>query len=384
LWINEVQADHLTGLLDNNNERDPWIELYNGGPNAVSLDGLYLSSAYTNLTNWAFPSGHSIGPNQFMVIFSDGQAAQTAGAELHTQFRLPQAAGSVVLSRLHNNQPQVLDYVNYTGLNPSNSFGSFPDGQPFDRQQFYYVTPGAPNDGRSAHLVVFINEWMAANTSLSGFADPADGHFEDWFELHNPGTSPVDLAGYFLTDALTNQFKHLITTNGAHVIPARGYLLVWADNETVQNLDGSGVPRADLHVNFALSASGEAIGLFAADGTQIDAVTFGQQTNNVSLGRYPDGTANIVFMPGTATPRSANSLGGSGTPPEFTAPVLVGETLALSWTTQAGQSYVVDYKDNLDAPVWTPFWTNVALGNTMSFTTPTTNTPQRFFRIRQE
>lgn len=40
----------------------------------------------------------------------------------------------------------------------------------------------------------------------------------------------------------------------------------------------------------ALLASG-AIGLFAADGTQIDAVTFGAQTNNVSEGRFATWTA---------------------------------------------------------------------------------------------
>ncbi len=68
---------------------------------------------------------------------------------------------------------------------------------------------------------------------------------------------------------VTNKFKYLITTNGPHIIPPQGYLLVWADNETGQNLS-LGVPRPDMHVNFALSLGGEAIGLFAADGTQID------------------------------------------------------------------------------------------------------------------
>jgi hypothetical protein len=78
---------------------------------------------------------------------------------------------------------------------------------------------------------------------------PADGDFDDWFELYNPGSTAVNLAGYFLTDNLTNKFQYLITTNGAHTIPAGGYLLVWADEETGQNVS-AGVPRTDLHVNF--------------------------------------------------------------------------------------------------------------------------------------
>jgi hypothetical protein len=159
-----------------------------------------------------------------------------------------------------------------------------PDGQPFDRQEFAVVTPGATNNATSAPLVVRINEWMAGNTTT--IADPADGDFEDWFELYNPGDSAVDLAGYFLTDDLSNRTQYQITTSGAHTIPARGYLLVWADSETGQNLT-AGVPRPDLHVNFRLAASGEAIGLFAADGTQIDAVTFTNQVDDVSEGRFP-------------------------------------------------------------------------------------------------
>jgi len=174
---------------------------------------------------------------------------------------------------------------------------------------------------------------MASNTNA--LADPADGNFDDWFELYNPGTNTVDIAGYYLTDTLTSKFKYLITTNGPHTIAPHGFLLVWADNQTSENTSG-GVPRADLHVNFQLSKSGEAIGLFAADGTQIDAITFLAQTDNVSMGRFPDGGPSIYFMT-NYTPRMPNFLPQSGN----TAPVLdpignkvlyYGQTLAFTAT----------------------------------------------------
>ena len=41
---------------------------------------------------------------------------------------------------------------------------------------------------------------------------------------------------------------------------------------------------------------------------QIDAVSFGQQTADISQGRIPDGDANIVFMPGSPTPGTKNVL----------------------------------------------------------------------------
>jgi hypothetical protein len=246
----------------------------------------------------------------------------------------------VALARLYNggpallNGPQVLDYVNYAGLHSDKSYGSFPDGQPFDRQEFFYVTPRGTNDGRSAPLVVFINEWMASN--VAGEQDPADGAFNDWFELYNPSTNAIDIAGAYLTDSLTNKFQFLITTNMAHTIEPKGHLLVWADNEVNQNTIG-GTIRPDLHVNFALAKAGEQIGLFAADGTQIDAVTFGAQTDDVSMGRIPDGGANIVAMTNTASPRAPNYLAGASNAAPTLDPigdktVYLGSTLTFTAT----------------------------------------------------
>jgi hypothetical protein len=157
LWINEVLAENLNGLIDSYGEREPWIEIYNTSTNTVTLDGLFLSGHYTNLTNWALPPGASIVPTQFLVVFCDGQPLQTSNTVFHTSFRLPSSSGSVALSRLYTNAPQVLDYVNYAGLPAERSYGSFPDGQPFDRLEFFYVTPRGTNDGRAAPLAVFIN-----------------------------------------------------------------------------------------------------------------------------------------------------------------------------------------------------------------------------------
>jgi hypothetical protein len=347
LWINEVQAENLTGLVDSYGEHEPWIEIYNTSTNTVALGGLYLSSTYTNLTEWAFPPGASIGPTQFLVVFCDGQPLQTSNTEYHTSFRLPAASGSVVLSQTNpalpavllnpTNRLPVLDYVNYAGLHSDRSYGSYPDGQPFERFEFFYPTPRGTNDGRAGPLVVFINEWMASNTGP--FADPADDDLDDWFELYNPSTNTVDLAGYYLTDTLANKTKYLITTNGPHTIAPQGFLLVWADNETGQNTSG-GVPRADLHVNFQLAKAGEVIGLFAADGTQIDAIAFTNAQDNISSGRYPDGSAggSPEFHAMTnPTPRLPNFLALAVNTPPVLDPIgdkalFLGQTLAFTAT----------------------------------------------------
>jgi hypothetical protein len=144
---------------------------------------------------------------------------------------------------------------------------------------------------------------MAANTgSLTNTNN--GGRYDDWFELYNPGASPANLDGYFLTDNLSNQVQFAIPPG--YVIPPRGFLLVWADNAPGLNLASDPA----LHANFRLSGTGEAIGLFAYTGTVIDAVTFGPQFNDISQGRNPDDPALIQFMV-SSTPMLTNLPGNS-------------------------------------------------------------------------
>lgn len=326
VWLNEVQPNNLTGITDNNGETEPWLELYNGGTSAIDLSGYWLADNYTNLAQWQFPAGSSIAPGQFIVVWADGQPGQTTASQWHTSFRLNSSTGSVALVRLVDSQPQITDYLNYGGVAPDLSYGDFPNGQPFDRQVFFAITPGAANEAREVNL--FINEWMASNTN--SIADPADGDFDDWFEIYNPGTNAVDLGGYWLTDNLLAPSGYQVPANGHYVVPAGGFLLVWADNETGQNTTN----RTDLHVNFQLSRDGEQIGLFAPNGfTMIDGITFGAQTNNVSQGRFADGAAAIYSMT-TPTPRGPNTIGLANTAPVLAeiphVVVTLGQTVAFT------------------------------------------------------
>jgi hypothetical protein len=328
LWLNELQPNNLTGITDNHGEREPWIELYNSGDATLDLSGYYLADNYTNLTQWQFPSGSSLAPGAFKILWADGQFAQSTASDWHTSFRLNSQTGSVALVRLVLGKPQVTDYLNYSGIGSDLSYGDFPNGQPNDRQTFFSPTPGALNNGREIN--VFINEWMAANTNYP--ADPADGAFDDWFELYNPGDVAVDLGGYWLTDNLNVPRGFQVPTNGQYVIPPHGFLLVWADGEANQN----SASRIDLHASFQLSKDGEQIGLFAPNGsTLIDGVTFGPQTNNISEGRFADGAATRYFMT-TPTPRGPNSIGAGGSAPVINPiadrTVTLGQTVSFTVT----------------------------------------------------
>ena len=131
------------------------------------------------------------------------------------------------------------------------------------------------------------------------FPDP-QGQYDDWIELYNPSSTPIDAGGLYLTDDPEVPTKWQIPTGNRSIttIPAWGFLLVWADGDTQDS---------GLHTSFALDADGDTLYLFDADGrTVLDSVEFGRQTVNISYGRYPDATGDWQFLL-FPTPRMGNT-----------------------------------------------------------------------------
>ncbi|MEN9743240.1 MAG: hypothetical protein RLZZ65_1045 [Bacteroidota bacterium] len=137
---------------------------------------------------------------------------------------------------------------------------------------------------------VLINEILAVNGSTN--LDP-NGQAEDWIELVNTTNAPIDLAGLYLSDDPMNITKWQIPAGT--VIPANGYVLVWADKDTLES---------GLHTNFKLSANGEDL-LLSSPMNVYDQVTFGVQTIDVSYARCPD--AGLDFALVTPTPLANNN-----------------------------------------------------------------------------
>ncbi len=315
LWLNEVQPNNPDGFRDNTGTPQPWVELFNSGTNVILLDGYFLANSYTNLSQWDLPTGAVIAPGEFRVIFADGQPELSTGTVLHTSFRLNSATGSVALARSVAGQMQVLDYLNYSPLAAGRSHGSFPNGQIFDRGVLNAPTPGAPNRPPP----VFINEWMAKNNAT--IRDPADGQYHDWFELYNDTGQTIDLSRYYLVSS-TNYWAIPART----IIPASGFLLVWADNALRPN----GGDPADLHAPFTLSRRGSRIQLLSTIGAPIDDVTFGGQSTDVSQGRWPDGAPGFYTLK-RPTPRLSNVF-SKPSPPTLFLPY-------TSWTIITGQTF---------------------------------------------
>jgi hypothetical protein len=143
-----------------------------------------------------------------------------------------------------------------------------------------------------------INELLASN---SGSLPDNFGDDDDWFEVYNYGDEPVSLDQVYFTDDPADPFKWKMDT--LFELDPGKHQLIWADGEPEEGYH---------HASFRLSAQGEYLAIFAGDGSPVDQRYFGEQTTNVSYGRYPDAglTWNYFSDP---TPGAANENPGTET-----------------------------------------------------------------------
>ncbi|MCX6189897.1 MAG: lamin tail domain-containing protein [Bacteroidetes bacterium] len=88
--INEYCCSNLATTLDNYNEYNDWVELYNANAFNISISGYYLSDNVQEPLKWKIPSGVSIGANGYLLIWADGRNEYT-NSNLHSSFKLTQS-----------------------------------------------------------------------------------------------------------------------------------------------------------------------------------------------------------------------------------------------------------------------------------------------------
>ncbi len=108
---------------------------------------------------------------------------------------------------------------------------------------------------------------------------------KNWIELYNNNSTQVDLSGYYLTDTSSDIVKWQIPSGT--IIPANGYLIIWADNEI---LDGP------LHATFKLASLGESVVLSNPSLLLVDQINFSAQSIDMGFARVPNGTGSFVIQ----------------------------------------------------------------------------------------
>lgn len=199
-------------------------------------------------------------------MFDDGQHNDwNAGDGLYGAVIPGKAAGTIVRF-----------YVESAADNNSKSVSYDPPGA--EHNVYCYIIYPAV----SADDSMVLNEIMADNNTTA--IDNA-GEFDDWIELNNKSSAPVDISGYAITDNFRKQDKWKFPPGT--IIPANGYHILWADEDSSQGI---------YHTNFKLSANGEKLFLLDKIGNLVDSLSWQIQVMDKGFARLPDGSGNFVIQ----------------------------------------------------------------------------------------
>ncbi len=110
---------YISEVMSSNDEGSDWVELYNASTQSFYLEGFALSDSLNRPRKWQFPSGASIGPGEYRVVYLDGLNSNADGC--HTNFKLLRAGGEVIC--FSDPDGRVLDKINLPLIPTNISYG---------------------------------------------------------------------------------------------------------------------------------------------------------------------------------------------------------------------------------------------------------------------
>jgi len=325
-WSALVQAEfdiaalglplRITEIMYNPTGGDTYefIEIKNVGSTTVDLSGMSVDGI-----GFVFPLGATIDAGSTIVLGPalnpTAFAARYPGVFVFGTFTGTLSNGGERLA-LQDRNGQTITSVNY---DDESGWPVSPDGRGYSLE---FIDPtrdpnypanwraspnpgGTPGSGAvgSPAPVVRINEIMAENTS----AVANGSSYPDWIELYNAGGSPVALAGWSLSD--DGNPRRFVFPAGSS-IPPNGYLVIWCDALTSE---------PGLHTGFGLDLDGESVFLYDTATNRVDAIGYGLQIPN-----YTVGISSGAWRLNLPTPGSANVAATLGSP----AGLVINEWLA--------------------------------------------------------
>ncbi len=272
LMIHEILADNVTahevaGLFPD------IIELHNAGALTIDLSGMSITDNVDQPAKHVFPSGSSIPPGGYLVLYADGGAGTN-----HLSFSLNNTGETIALFDSAGNGGGLLDSITF-GLQLSDrSIGR--TGPTLSTWTLCNPTPSAANSAVSSlgsPAGLKINEWLG-NTDYKVSTD--------FVEIYNPAITPVAVGGMALTDDIRSYPTRF-------VIPQLSF--VGAGSFT--RLDGLGESASTgnaSEITFKFGATFGNLYLTGANGTLVDVVDVISQPPDTSNGRSGDGAATVV------------------------------------------------------------------------------------------
>ena len=150
LQINEWSTTRDGSLRDEDGEATDWIELWNYGPEDISLERYHLSDELEAPDRWTFPQ-LTLKAGAYLVVMASGKDRRDPSQNLHTNFQLNQRSEAILLSRpgqtglfvvsVIDGYPDQRDGYSYGRITNAvtESFGFFPSPSPGEANPLSYL-----------------------------------------------------------------------------------------------------------------------------------------------------------------------------------------------------------------------------------------------------
>ncbi len=273
-----------------------WVELYNGGDGAVSLENYCLSDDEANPRKWKISSG-TVPAGGYVSIYLSGLGKDGKNG-IHAAFRLSSEDTVILLSDLQGN---VIDRIGWEsgvprgisvlqGSDGAAAYTAYPTFEAANSNATFTGLAITPMDRSDP---VHLNEVLKYNT-LS--AIDADGDREEWVELRNFSDDYISLLGYFLSDDAEDLYKWALPD-----------ITLQPGEFKIIFLSGKDRTDGELHANFSLSDEENDIFLTSLNGMRSEGLPLaGLTRENISIGLDDDFNIRYFASP---TPGGENVHG---------------------------------------------------------------------------
>jgi hypothetical protein len=377
----------------------------------VWVNGVAYPLSWITLTNWSMAVPLQNGTNVLNLTGVDRNGQPIAGD-----------TGSV--SVIYNGiSPPSLAYIDYpqAGLVYTQTFDSLPDpgansvntanpvtingvtyslANPYD-----FATPVVASGSSGGLGITALAGWYGSSVLLSRFGATDGDQTTGGQVSFGPASSTNRTLGLLATSTTGGTAFGVRFINSTIDVLSEISLQftgeVWRQSNLPKTLqfyyfiDPTGTNTFTTNITALIPALNVNFPTNAADGggVAVDGTSPLNQTNlsviNQTITNWPPGSALWLVWQMTDTTGKAQGLGidnlsfSAGVPPPVLNAVISGNNLMLNWPTVAGQTYQLEYTDDLAAPAWTPLGNPVpGTGGTLTLTNNFGNPTQRFYRLQ--
>ncbi|HPI04996.1 MAG TPA: lamin tail domain-containing protein [Saprospiraceae bacterium] len=321
IYINEGSNKNYSALQDEDGEFPDWIELYNAGQEAVSLQGYSLTDDPDAPSKWIFPND-SLMPGGYLVVFCSGKDRKPVSKLIHVLSEVNYNPGTGWNTHTLST-PFYWDGVSSIMLNTcSYSSTGYTSNSIFNQSATpYYSTLFAVQDygpdicsAQYGSRIAVRPNIKFNNTTIGDGAienSPVDypAPYGNWYwAARNQMIFP---ASELLAQGLTPGDITEISFDVVSTDPNTVYDYIDFSMKLLEYQEFSGrFEPADtsrwLHTNFKIAGDGETVYLYSPAQQLLSSLEVrGEQPDN-SVGSLPDGTSTISYF-NTGTPGATNN-----------------------------------------------------------------------------